>query len=110
MASTISTSGSAHAPSAGNGTGPAAPWVYRPWLDLLVGCGAWSAPLLVFTNYVSPRSSTQWSFAVSLLAALFNYPHFMAPVYRASHTYGEFQRYRYFTVHVALLLAFAGLI
>jgi tetratricopeptide (TPR) repeat protein len=95
--------------SAGNGTRPASPWVYRPWLDLLIGCGAWSAPLLVFTNYVSPRSSTQWSFAFYLLALLFNYPHFMATVYRAYHTYGEFQKYRYFTVHVALLLAIAGL-
>ena len=23
------------------------PWIYNPWLDLVVGCGAWSAPLLL---------------------------------------------------------------
>lgn len=37
----------------GDGVTPPAPWIYRPWLDLLIGCGAWSAPL-VLTNYVSP--------------------------------------------------------
>jgi tetratricopeptide (TPR) repeat protein len=93
----------------GDGAKPAAPWIYRPWLDLLIGCGAWSAPLLVFTSYVSPRSSTGWSFAFYLLALLFNYPHFMATVYRAYHSYDEFRKYRDFTVHVALLLAAAGL-
>ena len=25
----------------------ASPWIYRPWLDLVAGCGAWSAPLLL---------------------------------------------------------------
>jgi len=94
----------------GGGAVPRSPWIYRPWLDLVIGCGAWSAPLLIFTNYVSPRSSTQWSFTFYLLALLFNYPHFMATVYRAYHTYGEFRKYRYFTVHVALLLVAAGLI
>jgi len=44
------------------------------------------------------------------LALLFNYPHFMATVYRAYHTQREFQKYRIFTVHVALLLALAGVI
>jgi tetratricopeptide (TPR) repeat protein len=44
------------------------------------------------------------------LALLFNYPHFMATVYRAYHTHTEFVKYRIFTVHVALLLALAGVI
>lgn len=93
-----------------DGAAPRSPWIYRPWLDLIIGCGAWSAPLLILTNYVSPRSSTQWSFAFYLFALLFNYPHFMATVYRAYHTYDEFKKYRYFTVRVALLLAAAGLV
>ena len=110
MSSVISMLPDAHARGAADGTKPPSPWIYRPWLDLLIGCGAWSAPLLVFTNYVSPRSSTWWSFAFYLLALLFNYPHFMATIYRAYHSYDEFRKYRYFTVHVALLLAAAGLI
>jgi tetratricopeptide (TPR) repeat protein len=93
-------------------SGPAAggPWVYGPWLDLIIGCGAWSAPLLLFTNYVSSSSTKGWSFAFYAVALFFNYPHFMATVYRAYHTYDEFARYRIFTVHITLLLLCAGLI
>ena len=86
------------------------PWVYRPWIDLVIGCGAWSAPLLFLANYTSIASAKGWSFSFYLLALLFNYPHFMATVYRAYHSYDEYAKYRFFTVHVALLLASAGLI
>ena len=44
------------------------------------------------------------------LALLCNYPHFMATVYRAYHTRTEFEKYRIFTVHIALLLAVAGVL
>lgn len=112
MSSTISSiaARAGQVTGAGNSTGAKGPWIYRPWLDLLVGCGAWSAPLLLLTKYVSPNSTTGWSFTFYLLALAFNYPHFMATVYRAYHTYDEFAKYRYFTVHVAVLLAVAGLI
>src|SRR5713226_5721563 len=37
------------------------PWIYGPALDLVVGCGAWSAPLLL-VSYFSIASSTRiWS-------------------------------------------------
>jgi tetratricopeptide (TPR) repeat protein len=96
--------------SAGNGTHARGAWIYGPWLDLLIGCGAWSAPLLLLTNDVSSSSTTGWSFAFYGLALLFNYPHFMATVYRAYHSYDEFAKYRVFTVHAALLLACTGLL
>jgi tetratricopeptide (TPR) repeat protein len=86
------------------------PWIYRPSIDLLVGCGAWSAPLLLLGFYAPGASSRAWAMGFYFLALLFNYPHFMATVYRAYHTQTEFQRYRIFTVHVALLLALAGVI
>jgi tetratricopeptide (TPR) repeat protein len=86
------------------------PWIYRPWLDLLVGCGAWSAPLLLLAFYSSQPYSRAWVFAFYFLALFFNYPHFMATVYRAYHTHSEFTKYRIFTVHVALLLALAGVL
>jgi len=44
------------------------------------------------------------------LALLCNYPHFMATVYRAYHTSTEFEKYRIFTVHIALLLGLAGIV
>src|SRR5262252_5735875 len=87
-----------------------APWIYGPWIDLLAGCGAWSAPLLLLSFYWGDKHSQTWAVAFYFLALLFNYPHFMATVYRAYHTYSEFQKYRIFTVHAALLLAMTGVV
>ena len=110
MSSTISSYSGLEPERPGNEAAVRGPWIYSPLVDLLIGCGAWSAPLLLLTNYVSYTSTTGWSFAFYLSALLFNYPHFMATVYRAYHSYDEFAKYRVFTVHVALLLACAGLI
>ena len=86
------------------------PWIYRPWTDLLIGCGAWSAPLLLLAFYATTTYARAWTVAFYFLALLCNYPHFMATVYRAYHTRTEFEKYRIFTVHIALLLALAGVI
>ena len=80
-------------------------WLYRPWLDLVVGCGAWSAPLLFLAYFSSAASTLTWSTAFYVLALFFNYPHYMATIYRAYHTEEDFNKYRIFTVHVTLLLA-----
>jgi tetratricopeptide (TPR) repeat protein len=79
-------------------------WVYNPWLDLIVGCGAWSAPLLLLAYYASRSSALGWSIGFYGLALLFNYPHYMATIYRAYHTAGDFQKYRIFTVHITGLV------
>ncbi len=110
MASTLSIQPESGLPPLGNSTLPSGPWIYGPWFDLVIGCGAWTAPLLLLTTYVSSSSTKGWSFAFYALALLFNYPHFMATVYRAYHSYDEFAKYRVFTVHVTLLLVCAGLI
>jgi tetratricopeptide (TPR) repeat protein len=82
----------------------ASPWIYNPWLDLIVGCGAWSAPLLLL-SYVSAASSARtWSIAFYVLALFFNYPHYMATIYRAYHRSEDFQKYRIFTVHTTGLI------
>jgi len=86
------------------------PWIYSPWIDLLVGCGGWSAPLLLLAFYTTSSYSRAWAVAFYFLALICNYPHFMATVYRAYHTHTEFEKYRIFTVHIALLLALAGII
>jgi tetratricopeptide (TPR) repeat protein len=81
-----------------------APWIYNPWLDLIVGCGAWSAPLL-FLSYSSLAASTKiWSVAFYALALIFNYPHYMATIYRAYHRSEDFEKYRVFTVHITALV------
>jgi Tfp pilus assembly protein PilF len=89
---------------------PQNPWIYRPWIDLTVGCGAWSAPLLLAGFYFANSYGRGWSVMFYFLALLSNYPHFMATVYRAYHRRDEFEKYRLYTVHVALLLALAGVV
>jgi tetratricopeptide (TPR) repeat protein len=79
-------------------------WVYNPWLDLVVGCGAWSAPLLLLAYYASRSSALGWSIGFYGLALLFNYPHYMATIYRAYHRAADFQKYRIFTVHITTLI------
>ena len=91
-------------------SGPQSPWIYRPWIDLTVGCGAWSAPLLLAGFLTANSYSHAWGVAFYFLALLSNYPHFMATVYRAYHTRDEFEKYRTYTVHLALLLALAGVL
>lgn len=81
------------------------PWIYRPWLDLVVGCGAWSAPLLAVAAWLTLANTHGWAVGFYLLAIVFNYPHFMATIYRAYHTREDFEKYKFFTLHVTLLLA-----
>ncbi len=80
-------------------------WIYQPWLDLVVGCGAWSIPLLLLAYFSSAASTLTWSVLFYMLALFFNYPHYMATIYRAYHTKEDFEKYRIFTVHITLLIA-----
>jgi tetratricopeptide (TPR) repeat protein len=87
---------------------PRGAWLYRPWLDLLVGCGAWSAPLLAIATWLTPSHTHAWGVLFYGLAIVFNYPHFMATVYRAYHTRENFEKYKILTLHVTLLMALTG--
>ncbi len=80
-------------------------WIFNPALDLIVGCGAWSIPLLLLAYLPSASSTRAWSIAFYVLALFFNYPHYMATIYRAYHTREDFNKYRVFTVHITLLVA-----
>ncbi len=84
------------------------PWIYRPWLDLLIGCGAWSAPLLAIAMWMTPNHTHGWAISFYALALVFNYPHFMATIYRAYHTRADFEKYKFFTLHLTLLLVLTG--
>ena len=85
-------------------------WIYNPLLDLTIGCGAWSAPLLLLTYATASANALAWAVAFYALALAFNYPHFMATIYRAYHTAEDFNKYRIFTVHITALLALTLLI
>jgi tetratricopeptide (TPR) repeat protein len=79
-------------------------WLYHPALDLIVGCGAWSLPLLLLTYFTTSSSTLAWSVGFYGLALFFNYPHYMATIYRAYHRAEDFRKYRIFTVHVTALV------
>jgi tetratricopeptide (TPR) repeat protein len=87
-----------------NSTEQTAPWIYNPWLDLIVGCGAWSAPLLLLSYFSLASNVRAWAIAFYVLALFFNYPHYMATIYRAYHRAEDFQKYRIFTVHTTALI------
>lgn len=96
--------------SAAAATGAASPWIYGPWLDLVVGCGAWSAPLLAVALWLTPTNTHSWAVGFYVLAIIFNYPHFMATIYRAYHTREDFEKYKFFTFHITLLLIVTGIL
>jgi tetratricopeptide (TPR) repeat protein len=85
-------------------------WIYNPALDLIVGCGAWSAPLMLLALRWGPVYARQSAVVFYALALAFNYPHYMATIYRAYHTREDFLKYRVFTVHLTLLLALTALL
>ena len=81
-----------------------AAWIYNPWFDLIVGCGAWSAPLLLLSYGTLASSARTWSVVFYALALFFNYPHYMATIYRAYHRAEDFEKYRIFTLHATALI------
>jgi len=85
-------------------------WIYGPAIDLVVGCGAWSAPLLLISYFAIASNTRSWSIAFYGLALFFNYPHYMATIYRAYHRLEDFQKYRIFTVYTTALLLLTGLL
>lgn len=88
----------------------ASPWIQNPAVDLIVGCGAWSAPLLLLSYFLVRSYAGAWAIAFYLLALFFNYPHYMATIYRAYHTAEDFRKYRTFTVHITGLVLLTALL
>lgn len=83
-------------------------WIASPSTDLIVGCGAWSLPLLLLP-YLFDRVGQTWTLGFYTLALFVNYPHYMATIYRAYRTREDFVRYRRVTLYwtiffVALLI------
>jgi tetratricopeptide (TPR) repeat protein len=94
----------------GDSSTPASVWLYGPWLDMVVGCGAWSVPLLLLSYFSIASSTRAWSVAFYALALFFNYPHYMATIYRAYHRAEDIQKYRIFTIYTTALVLLTGLL
>ncbi len=68
------------------------------------------APLLAIALFMPATHSHAWAMTFYLLAIVFNYPHFMATIYRAYHTRENFDKYRFVTLHATLLILAAGVL
>lgn len=79
-------------------------WIYGPKTDLIIGCGAWSVPLLLLTFYGTANFPQTVITIFYALALFFNYPHYMATIYRVFRTKEEIAKYKIFTVHITLLI------
>jgi hypothetical protein len=60
--------------------------------------------------WMTPTHTHGWAVAFYALAIIFNYPHFMATIYRAYHTRENFEKYKFFTLHITLLLALTAVL
>jgi hypothetical protein len=85
-------------------------WVSGPWIDLLVGCGGWSFPLLLISYTLVDRDGQRWSSVFYGLALVCNYPHYMATIYRAYSRRDDRRQHRLFTHYATGLLALTAVL
>lgn len=97
-------------PSSYVAAGKDSSWVYTKGLDLVIGCGAWSAPLLLLGYFFGSESNSTASIFFYGMALVFNYPHYMATIYRAYHRRDDFSKYRFYTIHLTILLLLTAVI
>ncbi len=95
-------------------TAPPLRWLHSPLLDLLVGCGLWSLPLIALEAFLERKSPSGVAIAFYALALAVNYPHYAATLYRAWARTEDRKRFKNFTLYltggllVALLLVHAA--
>jgi hypothetical protein len=86
-------------------------WINRPLVDLLVGCGGWSLPLLLASYWLVDADARRWSAVFYALALACNYPHYMATIHRAYFRQTDRDRHRLVTHYLTaglVLLAVAA--
>jgi len=80
------------------------PWLFKPAVDLVIGCGAWTVPLFILTALMASNHGVALTVAFYGLSLVFNYPHYMATIYRAYHRRADFTRYRRYTLHASVII------
>ncbi|HWX92185.1 MAG TPA: hypothetical protein VNY29_06100 [Terriglobales bacterium] len=83
----------------------AGPWVHNSWLDTIIGCGAWSVPLLLLASFSIASRALKWSIAFYVLALFINYPHYAATIQNALHRTDQSDKFRRFALYLTLLAA-----
>ena len=84
-------------------------WIDGPWIDLLIGCGGWSLPLLLVSYRLVERDVPRWSAVFYTLAIVCNYPHYMATIYRA-YGGGDRGAHRLYTHYLTAGLLLLGVV
>ena len=85
-------------------------WIKNAPVDLLIGCGGWTLPLLALTTVASTRHLLDVALLFYVLMLFCNNPHYMATIYRAYRTRDDFSGYRFFTLHVTALLGLTAVL
>lgn len=80
------------------------PWFVGPWADVVIGCGAWSLPLIAIVAFLNRADALAVLFAFYALSTVCNYPHYFATIHRAYGTASDFRKYRFFTIYLTALL------
>ncbi|MGD9764331.1 MAG: tetratricopeptide repeat protein [Candidatus Binatia bacterium] len=90
-------------------TGPAPPpWLWARWVDLTVGCAAWTLPLLAVIGWLARTRAADVALGFALLTLVCNHPHYAATIYRAFGNREAIAGHRrFYTVHLTLLAAVA---
>ncbi len=84
-------------------------WLVNPSVDLIIGCGAWTLPLIGLTHYLSGAGVLSLSFIFYFLTVFCNNPHYMATIYRAYGTSEDRSKYKVFTVYVTIFLVLTAI-
>jgi tetratricopeptide (TPR) repeat protein len=79
-------------------------WLFHPALDIVIGCGVASAPLMVLAYPFRANSGLAIDQILFLLVAVCNYPHYMATIQRAYRTRQDLYGRRIVTIHITGLL------
>ena len=73
-------------------------------IDLLVGCGLWTLPLFALTYLLNLQSLIGVGFFFYFLGNFSNNPHYMATIYRAYGRRENFEKYRFFTIYITMIV------
>jgi tetratricopeptide (TPR) repeat protein len=79
-------------------------WFTHPAVDLLIGCGMWSLPLMALTTWLNTAFAAGLALSFYIISFFCNYPHYMATIYRAYGTRQDFNKYKFFTVYISVFM------
>ncbi len=84
-------------------------WLKGPVTDLVIGCGAWSLPLIAIALYFTKTHYGVMALGFYFLALFCNNPHYMATLYRAYGLKRDLNRYKFFSIYITAIIVLSGI-